>query len=660
MHFRQAVFSFKARRVFSAGLALLATPVFALPPTGVREGARSKVAPAAATPAAAPRAAAPTRIAPKKRAAPSEVKPPSGKPDAVTPAPAQGPPEYADAWPSEFRPTAPDLQLKPDAEHKADAFSSFAQGLLAEDNADQDAMLAGYRRALELDPGYAELAVKVAYELARRNDVSAGIQILKDTIKAAPKEPLPYIYLSQLYSHYLKKPDIALTYAEQALMLAPGNFKSYLAVYELHDSTGQKAKAEAVLARAVKVDSKDPRYWIDLGDFLQKIHLKEDGSSLPEDLKQMNAVYLRLAELSKDDPAILARVADYFVLSKQVKEAIPRYLAVLKLRSASEDPALGNVREKLARSLIFTGQRDEAIGVLEEMVKEAPQRFDTYELLGELYELKGDLDRAMANYEHSLLLDASVPTNHLRLADLLGQAKKYDQAVEMLQRARKKFPDLPFITHGLALALSHAKRHEESLTAFAQAQADAENRNEELLNAYFYFTYGAAAEQAGKLDKAAELLKQSIELDPSSSWAGHPGTAYNYLGYMWADRGERLDEAGNLIKKAVELDPENGAYLDSLGWFYFKRGESEKALKELLRAQENILREDKRDDATVLDHIADTYSKLGKTPEALSYWQKALALEQEDKSLIAKIKEKIDAAKQKVTSGTPPPEPAKQ
>jgi tetratricopeptide (TPR) repeat protein len=129
---------------------------------------------------------------------------------------------------------------------------------------------------------------------------------------------------------------------------------------------------------------------------------------------------------------------------------------------------------------------------------------------------------------------------------------------------------------------------------------------------------------------------------------------------MWADRGEHLDEAGNLIKKAVELDPDKGAYLDSLGWLYFKRGESEKALQELLRAQENILREEKKDDAVVLDHIADTYSKLGKIPEALSYWQKALALEQEDKSLIGKLTEKIEAAKQKVTSGAPMPEPAKQ
>ncbi len=515
-------------------------------------------------------------------------------------------------------------------------------------------MLEAYRRAVELDPTNAELAVKVAYELARRNEVSAGIQVLKDAIKAAPKEPLPYIYLSQIYANYLKKPDLALKYAEQALTLAPDNFKAHLAIYELYRAGGQQKKADAVLDAAIQSASTDTQFWIELGAHLQKLFLKDDGSCTPEEQRRMNSVYEKLAKLGNDDAMVLAKVADYYVLSRQVREAIPHYMAVLKLRSGNNDPLAADVREKLARSLLFTQQRDEAIAVFEQIAKDSPERFETYEVLGELYEQKGDLDKALEYYQHSLALDASEPRNHLRLADLLRQAKRHDQAVEMLKKARQKFPDLPFITYGLALSLSQAQRHEEALKAFAEAQADAENRNEEMLNAGFYFTYGAAAEQAGQFEKAAELLKQSISLDPTSS------QAYNYLGYMWVDRGERLEEGGDLIKKAVEIEPENGAYLDSLGWYYFKRGDAERAIKELLRAQENILREDKKDDPTVLDHIADAYAKLGKTPEAMTYWQKALALQPEDQKLVGKISEKLEAAKQKMTSGTPIPEPAKQ
>jgi tetratricopeptide (TPR) repeat protein len=49
-----------------------------------------------------------------------------------------------------------------------------------------------------------------------------------------------------------------------------------------------------------------------------------------------------------------------------------------------------------------------------------------------------------------------------------------------------------------------------------------------MVNAKFYFNYGATAEQAGLYEKAADLLRKSIALDPVNS-----AEACNYLGYMW-------------------------------------------------------------------------------------------------------------------------------
>src|SRR5204863_287660 len=108
----------------------------------------------------------------------------------------------------------------------------------------------------------------------------------------------------------------------------------------------------------------------------------------------------------------------------------------------------------------------------------------------------------------------------------------------------------------------------------------------------------------GLVDRAAELMRESIRLDPSNA-----AQAYNYLGYMWVDRDMNVEEAGDLIKKALELEPDNAAYRDSLGWYYYKKGESDKALKELLLAAETI----KIGDSVVFDHIGDTYQKMGKT-----------------------------------------------
>ena len=560
---------------------------------------------------------------------------PAAVPEAPA-APSAEPLEFADAFPSEPRPPAPDLLLAREAARKAEAQAAFAKALVAEDNAEADQALAGYRRVLELDPGYADLAVKVAYELARRNDVAGGIQVLKDAIKASPKEPLPLIYLSQLYSKYLKKPDLAMKYAEQAMALAPENFNAHLAIYELHIASGEPKRAEAVLDRAAKIRSIDPRFWIQLGDLSTRLYLKEDGSSQPEQLGRMNAIYRKAAELGSDDATIQSKVGDYFVLSRQVKEAIPFYRAALNAPLPGEESPLHNLREKLARAFLVTDQRDEALQMLEQIARENPMRYETYELLGELYEQKGETGKALAAYEQSLLLDGSRPDNYLRVAEIHLREKNAEKAVEVMKSARAKFPDLPQITFSLAATLSQARRHTEAMTAFAEAQADAEHSQEELLNAAFYFRYGAAAEQAGLMDKAAELLREAIRLDPSNA-----AQAYNYLGYMWADRDMNLEEAGEMIKKALEMEPDNGAYIDSLGWLYYKKGEFEKALKELLRAAEAI----KPEDSVVFDHLGDVYQKLGRTGEALNYWQKAIALDGANEKIAAKI----EATKQKVT-----------
>lgn len=537
---------------------------------------------------------------------------------------------------------AADLLLKKEGEVKADALAAFIDGMIGEDNADSDRALTDYQKVLNLDPGYAELAVKVAFELARRGDTAAGISVLKDSVKAAPKEAPAYLYLAQLYAKYLKKPEQAQKYAQQALELDPSDFASYLTLYEIYVNTGQDKKAVEILERAGRLENDDVQFWLQLGEFYVRVLLKDDGSASADDLKKMNAVYQKALSLSADDPDVLTKIADYYVLSQQVKKAIPLYLKVTDLKRNSPDPTLASVQDKLAKSLRLNGQRDEAIAMLEKLIKENPLRYETYELLGELYEEKGDSDRALNNYRQTLLLDPTQPLNFLHVAELFMRTKKSAQAVEIMQEARQKFPQSPQITYSLAIALMQARHNQEAVATFEEAVQEAGEAGPDLLNAQFYFNYGAAAEQAGLIDKAVALLKKSIELDPGSA-----AQAYNYLGYMWVDKGQNLEEAGELIKRALNMDPDNAAYLDSLGWWYFKKGDPQKAIEQLQKAASTI----KPEDAVVFEHLADAYAKSDNVAQALVYWQRAAALEPDDKDALAK---KIENAKQKITAHPAP------
>ena len=217
----------------------------------------------------------------------------------------------------------------------------------------------------------------------------------------------------------------------------------------------------------------------------------------------------------------------------------------------------------------------------------------------------------------------------LRLAELLiGPLRESERAVKILTEARLRFPNVPAVTYYLALALREAKHPQRAVVTFEEALNEAQDYNDGLLNARFYFDYGAAADQAGLYDKAADLLRKSISLDPANA-----AEAYNYIGYMWAEHNLHLDEAEEMIGRALQLDPNNGAYLDSLGWLYYRKGKYEEALNQLLRAAQNLT----RDDPIVFEHIGDTYSKLDRVPQALEFWQKAIALDPGNKLLADKI-----------------------
>src|SRR5258708_39311276 len=124
------------------------------------------------------------------------------------------------------------------------------------------------------------------------------------------------------------------------------------------------------------------------------------------------------------------------------------------------------------------------------------------------------------------------------------------------------------MTYSLGVGLSTAKRYSGVLPIYEAPLQEAKASQPEVLDAAFYFNYAVDAEQSNLIDKAAGLFKQCIELDPSKA-----AQAYNYLGYMYVDRSMNLDEAGLMIKKAFELHPDNGAYIHSLGLYYFHTGE---------------------------------------------------------------------------------------
>jgi tetratricopeptide (TPR) repeat protein len=187
--------------------------------------------------------------------------------------------------------------------------------------------------------------------------------------------------------------------------------------------------------------------------------------------------------------------------------------------------------------------------------------------------LDGKPDAGVAVLEEALKIHADEPVAYVLLAQLYQDASRGPQAVKLLQDAQTKFPASTSIAFELGAVFEKQKNFVDAETAFRQVLA-------------------REPENAGAL---------------------------NYLGYMLAERGERLDESVGYLKKALEKEPDNGSFLDSLGWAYFKAGKFDLAEENLRRAAEQL-----KVNSVIQEHYGQLLFKVGRFEEAIAAWNRAL------------------------------------
>ncbi|HEX3094697.1 MAG TPA: tetratricopeptide repeat protein, partial [Candidatus Angelobacter sp.] len=232
----------------------------------------------------------------------------------------------------------------------------------------------------------------------------------------------------------------------------------------------------------------------------------------------------------------------------------------------------------------------------------------------------------------------------LTLAQQMADSGKADDSVQLAKSVLKGGPDDRDSYIMLSQIYMRLKRWKESEDALQQAEKLAARPEEK---EYIRFLQGSIYERQKKFDQAEQAFRQVLQQNPSNSMA------LNYLGYMLADRNTHLEEALNLIKKALDFDPQNGAYLDSLGWVYFKLGNYDQAEENLRRAADKS-----PNDATVQDHLGELYARTNRFKLAATHWERALNewnksvpadVDQQD---VSRVTKKLESTKVKLAQQT--------
>jgi tetratricopeptide (TPR) repeat protein len=279
------------------------------------------------------------------------------------------------------------------------------------------------------------------------------------------------------------------------------------------------------------------------------------------------------------------------------------------------------LRERLVDLLVRSDDRTNAIKHLRILVGANPGSLPINSMLGRLLLFDRKPKEAVEYLGQALRLNAGAdPDYFFDLARAQTGADDPKAALETLDRARKRFPQNFICEFYSALACSKMKDHTNALRFLTAAEIIARAKETNRLNDEFFFHLGAAYERNHQFKEAETYFRKCLELSPDFP------EALNYLGYMWADRGENLKEAHELIEKAVKLEPKNAAFLDSLGWVLFRLDQPHDALKWLQKAIEHA----EEPDATLFDHLGDIFAALKKQDQAREAWQKAYALEPSD------------------------------
>jgi tetratricopeptide (TPR) repeat protein len=392
--------------------------------------------------------------------------------------------------------------------------------------------------------------------------------------------------------------------------------------------------------------------------------------------------YKTIADANPEDPQTYLNMSDIYRRTGQFNEALD---SLQKASSMVQDSV--EVPYRTAVIYEIQGRYDDAAQVLQDLLKKTEKPDGNYssgernnraifvERLGSVYRDQNNVPLAIETFRKMLPLgDDNAKRAYQEMIDTYRDAKQWQQATAVAKEASTRLPqdrDLRLVLDSQladqgqpdqALAdvrsmLKGTPADREIYIALAQMYSrlkrwpDAEQAIEKATQLskkaddkeYALFLHGSIYERQKKYDQAEQLFRQVLAIDSQNAMT------LNYLGYMMADHGSHVEEALGYIKRAVQLDPANGAYLDSLGWAYFKMGNYDMAEEQLRKASQHMA-----SDPTVQEHLGDLYQKTGHLKQAAAHWERALeewaktVPAEVDQDSVAKTQKKLDAAKVKL------------
>jgi tetratricopeptide (TPR) repeat protein len=386
------------------------------------------------------------------------------------------------------------------------------------------------------------------------------------------------------------EPEPARGLLEKTVQIDPGDAEAHGALGEALEALGRPAEADAAYSRALERDP-DAR----------EVLLRAGRLALRAGAEPRARAYLdRLASLDAGPEQSLRIALTWLAAGKPA----PAVRVLEQARASSDDPrlflALGLVEGKV-------GRWADAARAYGQVPPGAPGWKDAVVQRGLALARAGDragAEKATAEALRQAPGDVNLEAGHAAVLEAIGDPGRAEQFLKGRIRASGSTE----LVTALAQIFSRTGAHADAVSVLNEA-LKAHPRDEDLL-----YTLGAVLERSGATAEAIARMRELLEVNPRNA------AAMNFIGYTLADRGEQLEEAERLVRRALAIHPDSGAYLDSLGWVQFRRGDVARAAGTLERAAEL-----EPDEPTILEHLGDAYGGASRRDDAAGAYRRALA-----------------------------------
>jgi tetratricopeptide (TPR) repeat protein len=503
-------------------------------------------------------------------------------------------------------------------------------GRLYQIKGDRNRAMTIYQTFLGLEPGSEEGVTALAKMHLDAGNNAEAVGLLEDFIKQRPDSAQVYEALGEAYSDTEEFGKAAEAF-KRASELDPDDIelkKAQAQALFAADQIDDAAKLYEVLANA---DPDDGVALLRLGQIYRRQlkfaqarqNLLKASQSFPDSIEiQFNLVLLDRDEGVLEDA--LKRVED---ILKKTERPNGRYNDAEK-----QNRRVFLMNQGLISSTI--GNYTASIRAFTELKALTERNGSVDALIVDTYRTAKNIDKALQYCEQALLEAPNSRQLQMLRADIVAEKGRIDEGIKALEKLTKNTEDDFDIFSAMTNIYQRAKKFDDAQNVLNMASRRFPGDER------IYFLQGALYDKQKKFGDAEQQFRKALAINEDNP------AVQNYLGFILADRGLKLEEAAVLIEKAVKADPTNGAYLDSLGWVYFKMNRLEMAEEYLKKAVIFT-----NNDSSIHDHLGDLFFKTRRLDDARREWVKAVELS-DDREEIDRVKKKLDGIKNSRAANT--------